>query len=279
MQTGILCYNGRFQAASGPIFTADNRGFRYGDGCFETLKVYQGRVLLDDLHFERLMASVHLLHLEMPKYFTREYLSDLIIQLCIRNKAEKLARVRLSVFRTEGGLYAPENNHAEFMIQCWELSRQVFELNDNGLSIDIYPDSRKTCEKLSNIKSSNCLPYILASMYAKQHDLNDALLLNTRGRVADATSSNVFIVRGKEVWTPPLSEGCVCGVMRKHLLNLDTTLQLREHPISVADLENADEIFLTNAIYGIRWVERFRDNSYGNATASILHDLLHEAVL
>ncbi|PUZ27457.1 branched-chain amino acid aminotransferase [Chitinophaga costaii] len=243
------------------------------------MKVYQGRVLLEELHFERLMASVHLLHLEMPIHFTRDYLMDLVTQLCVKNKVETLARVRLSVFRTEGGLYTPENNTAEFLIQCWELHKQVFELNETGLDIDIYPESRKTCEKLSTIKSANCLPYIMAGMYAREHELNDALLLNTHGRVADATSSNVFIVRGNQVWTPPLGEGCVCGVMRKYLLALDTTLHLMEHPITVSDLENADEIFLTNTIYGIRWVERFRDNSYGNATATILHDLLQEAVL
>lgn len=279
VQVGFLCYNGKYIPAADPIFTADNRSFRYGDGFFETLKVYQGQVLMADLHFERLLASLHLLHFDIPAQFTKAFFIKQITDLCSKNNVSHMARVRLAIFRSDGGLYDPVNNLPNYIIQCWELSRTVLELNENGLVVDIFPDVKKSCDKLSSIKSNNCLPYVMAAMYARQHRLNEAILLNQYGRVADSTIANIFIVRHKVIYTPPLSEGGVCGVMRKYLLKTELPFSVEEKPLGIADLENADEIFLTNAIYGIRWVGLFRDSSYGNATAAILHEVLHEGML
>jgi branched-chain amino acid aminotransferase len=119
----------------------------------------------------------------------------------------------------------------------------------------------------------------MAAMYAKQHRINEAILLNPYGRVADTTIANLFIVHHKQLITPPLSEGGICGVMRKHLMKMDLPFSIIEKPLTIEDLENADEIFLTNAINGIRWVGMFRDSSYGNASAVIIHELLHEGIL
>jgi len=279
VQVGFLCYNGKFTPAADPILTADNRSFRYGDGCFETMKVYQGNVLLPDLHFERLFATLNLLHFDIPQHFTKDYFTGLILELCTRNNASRLARIRVTVFRSDGGLYDPLNNLPNFIIQCWELSKNILELNENGLVLDVFPDVKKSCDKLSSIKSNNCLPYVMAAMYAKQHRLNEAVLLNQYGRIADSTIANVFIVHQKTIITPPLSEGGVCGVMRKHLLTRDLPFKVIEQPLTIEDLETADEIFLTNAIYGVRWVGLFKDSSYGNATAVVLHELLHEVMM
>ncbi|SFD12677.1 branched-chain amino acid aminotransferase [Chitinophaga sp. CF118] len=279
MQSGCLCYNGKFLPASDTILTADNRSFRYGDGCFETMRVYQGEVLLADLHFERLMASLHLLHFDPPQHFTKTYFTKLVMELCNRNDHDELSRVRLTVFRGDGGLYDPLHNIPHFIIQSWELDKKVLELNDTGLELDIFPDVRIACDKFSSIKSNNSLRYVMAAMYAKQHRIHEAILLNPYGRVADTTTANLFIVQHGQLITPPLSEGCVCGVMRKNLLKMDLPFPVIEKPLTVEDLENADEIFLTNAIAGIRWVGMFRDSSFGNASAVIIHELLHEGIL
>lgn len=276
VQVGFLCYNGKYIPAGDPIFTADNRSFRYGDGCFETLKVYQGHVLLGDLHFERLLASLNLLHFDIPAHFTKAYFITQILDLCHKNNVSDMARVRFAVFRSDGGLYDPINNLPNFVIQTWELSSTVLELNENGLILDVFPDAKKTCDKFSSIKSNNCLPYVMAAMYARQHRLNEVVLLNQYGRIADSTIANVFIVHHKVIYTPPLSEGGVCGVMRKHLMKTELPFKIEEKPLTIEDLENADEIFLTNAIQGIRWVGLFRDSSYGNATAAILHEVLYD---
>ncbi|WP_162946606.1 aminotransferase class IV [Chitinophaga barathri] len=266
-------------AGDKPLLTVDNRSFRYGDGCFETMKVYQGQLLLADLHFERLIASLHLLHFHIPAHFTKDYFANLIKELCRLNSVSDLARVRLTVWRAGTGLYDPVDHTPHFIIQCWELPEHIFELNSTGLLLDIFPDAVKSCDKIANVKSNNCLPYVLAALYAKQHQVNETILLNQHGRVADSTIANIFIVRNNNAYTPPLTEGGVCGVMRKHLLQKDFPFRITEQPLTVRDLETADEIFLTNAIYGIRWVGRFRNSSYGNATSAILHEMLYESML
>lgn len=231
---------------------------------------------MGDLHFERLLASLNLLHFDIPAHFTKTFFLRQIADLCHKNNLTDMARVRFAVFRADGGLYEPVNNMPSYLIQASELSSTVLELNENGLVLDIFPDARKTSDKFSSIKSNNCLPYVMGAMYAKQHGFNEVLLLNQYGRVADSTIANVCMVHHKTIYTPPLTEGGVCGVMRKHLLRSELPFKMEEKPLTVEDLENADEIFLTNAIQGIRWVGLFRDSSYGNATAAILHEVLFD---
>jgi branched-chain amino acid aminotransferase len=243
------------------------------------MRAVRGEVQLAELHFERLMASLHLLHFDAPHHFTRSYFARLIAELCSRNNHTQLARIRLTFFRADGGLYHPVDNHPNFIIQSWDLDKQVIELNDRGLIIDVFPEARKSCDKFATIKSNNCLPYIMAAMYGRQHRLDETILLNAHGRVADTTIANLFIVSDKQLITPPLGEGCVCGVMRKHIIDMDLPFKVIEKPLSIADVEDADEVLLTNAITGVRWVGQFRDSRYGNAAAVILHELLHEGVL
>ena len=140
-------------------------------------------------------------------------------------------------------------------------------LNENGLVIDVFPDAAKSCDKYANLKSANFLPYSLAALFAKENKLNDCLLLNTAGHIADSTIANVFVISGEIIRTPGLDQGCVQGVMRRHLL---AEMKLAGYPVtetavSVSDFENADEVFLTNAINGIRWVRAFRDKTFTNS--------------
>ena len=261
-----ICFNGKILPGDEPVLLVSNRGYRYGDGLFETLKVGNGRIFLADYHFERLFYGLALLKFVMPGLLSREKLEQEILHLCRRNDCEKLARVRLSVFRGNGGLY--DNDKAlQYCIECWSLNETVNRLNENGLVIDVFPDAAKSCDKYANLKSANFLPYSLAALFAKENKLNDCLLLNTAGHIADSTIANVFVISGEIIRTPGLDQGCVNGVMRRHLL---AEMQLAGYPVtetavSVSDFENADEVFLTNAINGIRWVRAFRDNTFTNS--------------
>jgi len=202
---------------------ASNRGYRYGDGLFETMKVMNGRILLAGYHFERLFASLFLLKYEIPGLITKEKLEQDILHLCKKNGCEKLARVRLSVFRGNGGLY-DDDKMLQYLVECWPLHDSANRLNENGLVIDVYPDAPKNCDKFSNLKSANFLPYIMAAHYAKENKLNDCLVLNTAGSIADSTIANVFIIKNNVVITPGLESGCINGVMRRHLLARMTEL-------------------------------------------------------
>jgi len=191
------------------------------------------------------------------------HLKEKIRQLCKRNECEKLARVRLSFFRGNGGLY-DEAGSLQYIIECWLLNESVNKLNENGLVIDIFPDARKSCDIFSNLKSANFLLYVMAAIFAKENKLNDCLVLNTHGNIADSTIANIFLIKNGIVTTPALSEGCINGVMRKYLLGKlqITNYQVHEAIVTINDLETADEIFLTNSIKNIRWVKQFRDKQY-----------------
>lgn len=265
-------FNGKILPADEPLVTAGNRGLRYGDGLFETMHVVNGRIALHDLHFERLFNGLSVLQFQCSPHFTPAYLAEAVLTLCRKMKIEKGARVRLNIVRGNGGLYDPDNLHPNVIIEAWPLEVPT-GIQENGLVIDIYTTARKHFDALANIKSNNYLPYVLAALHAKNNQLNDCLLLNTEGRICDSTIANVFWVKDGRLFTPPLSEGGVGGVMRRYLVeNINKQQAIREEPLTPEMLEQADEVFLTNAISGIKWVARFKDKQYSNQLATRLYN-------
>jgi branched-chain amino acid aminotransferase len=268
-----ICFNGKIISGDQPVLMASNRGYRYGDGLFETMKIAEGNILLADYHFERLFSGLSLLQFEKPALFTREKINSDILRLCRKNECTKLARVRLSVFRGNGGLY-DDDKVMEYLVECWPLNESVNKLNENGLVIDIYRDAEKSCDKFSNLKSANFLPYSMAALFAKQNKLNDCLVMNINGNIADSTIANLFIIKKGIVITPGLKDGCVNGVMRRHLLSelRVAGYQVQESPVSVSDVLMADEVFLTNAINTIRSVRQFSNKVYTNVKTAEIYE-------
>jgi branched-chain amino acid aminotransferase len=265
-----ICLNGKLVPADQPVLMADNRSYRYGDGLFETIKVWKRNIQLEKFHFERLFAGLEQLKFRLPALLTIENLKQQIFSLCEKNNCTALARVRLSVFRGNGGIY-DEPGDLQYLVECWPVNESVNQLNDNGLVVDIYPEARKSCDKFSHLKSANYLPYVMAAIYAKENKLDDCLVLNAYDRIADSTIANVFLIKDKEIFTPPLSEGCVNGVMRRYLTE---QYEIRETMLTIDDMLSADELFLTNAMYGIRWIKQFRNKTYKNVRVLELHQAL-----
>ena len=262
-----ICLNGKIVSADEPVLMVDNRSYRYGDGLFETMKVVNRKIVLESYHFDRFFSSLALMRFKIPALVTAKRLQKQVLLLCERNKCEALARVRLSVFRGNGGIFESLDDF-QYSIECWPLGESINQLNENGLVIDIFPDARKSCDQFSNLKSANYLPYTMAARYAKENKLNECLVLNVHERIADATIANIFIVKGGDIITPPPGEGCVKGVMRRYLIE---KVKAEEKEISESDLREADEVFLTNAISGIRWVKSFRDKNYSNLRAKKIY--------
>ena len=271
-------HNGTLLPTGGPILKATNRSFRYGDGLFETLLVQNGRIRLRNYHFARLFAGLEQLRFIIPSSFTRESLGAGILQLCSKNTHASLARVRLTVYRGDGALYDPGQLH--YLIESSPLAPADIIPDTTGLTIGLYPDGLKSCDTLSNLKSNNFLLYALAALYAKEHRFDDCLVLNTHGRLADSTIANLFYLKDGQVYTPSLTEACVAGVMRRHLLSTLPTagFSVHEQPVTAEDLLSADEVFLTNAVRGIRWVKTFRSSHYvGDLSRSVFNQLIKEA--
>jgi aminodeoxychorismate lyase len=271
-EAGFLIHDGKMRKSGIPLISPDNRSFRYGDGFFETMKMVNGKIILEELHFERLFTSLGLLRFKRPANFTPAFLREQITELTAKNKHTALARIRLTIFRGEGGLYEVEDHSPHYLIQTWQLDPVIHNLNENGMVLGIYKDARKTCDGFSHVKSNNYLAYTMAALWAKEQKLNDALLLNPFNRIADATIANVFIVKDGLIKTPALSEGCVSGVMRRHLLQSvrKENMPVEETQLEIEDLMQASEIFLTNAIYGIKWVKQVGESEYTNQLSALL---------
>ncbi len=258
-------HNGKLFEDSEKAILISNHSYRYGDGIFETMKLVNGNIPLANYHFERLFESMNLLGFKIPGLFTKEKLLDEILMLAKKNNCSNLARVRVAVSRGNGGVNDCDDK-LQYTIECTEANENINRLNENGFILDFFPDALKSCDKFSNLKSSSYLIYVMAARYAKENKLNDALILNQHNRICEASIANLFWVKDEIFFTPPLSEGCVAGVMRKYLIEKISIIgyQVMEKPCEMGDIEKADEIFLTNAVYGMRWVKQIRANSYSN---------------
>jgi branched-chain amino acid aminotransferase len=124
-------------------------------------------------------------------------------------------------------------------------------MSDGSLNIGIYRENYKSRGPLSNIKSGNALIYVLASIWAKQHSLDDALLLNDLGNIIESTRANIFWTKDNICYTPPLSEGCIAGVMREEIMSKEMVI---EKACKMGDLLNAESIFLTNALSNKKYI-------------------------
>ncbi|MEP6711263.1 MAG: aminotransferase class IV [Ferruginibacter sp.] len=270
-------FNGKIFSSGTPIIEADSRALRYGDGIFETIKFKNNKLILGEEHFSRLWKGMQALQFEIPKLFTPEKLTEEIL-LTLRKNKQVTARIRLSIFRGNGGLYDVKNNFPNFIIQSWNLSEENNILNSNGLQLCIYRDALKTCDAFSNLKHNNYLPYFMGALFAKTKQCNDAIILNNHYRICDSTIANIFTVKDNVICTPHLKEGCVAGIMRKFLFQQLPLLgyQFKEAQINEADLLSADEVFLSNSIYNIRWVAAIDNQTYTNTFTSKIVDTMSQ---
>ncbi|MEP6682577.1 MAG: aminotransferase class IV [Parafilimonas sp.] len=275
MESGkYFCYNGKLMLSGTLIISADNRSFRFGDGFFETMKMVQGNIALGNYHFQRLLSSLEILKFKQPEYFTAEYLSTQIKKIVLKNKHEELSRIRLTIFRGDGGLYDYENNFPNYVIQTWSLDVQKATLKKKGLIADIYTKAKKTCDDFSHIKSNNYLPYAMAAMWAQENKLDEAIILNSYNRIAEATIANLFIVKNGIIKTPALSEGCVNGVMRRYVIEClkKENIPFEETTIETDEIAEANELFVTNAVQGIKWIRQCNNYHYTSELTKYLNN-------
>ena len=256
------------------ILSIQNRGFGYGDALFETIKVVSGKVLFWEDHYFRLMASMRIMRMEIPMTFTMEFLEDQILETLAANEQTKTSsRVKIQVYRNEGGLYAPSTNDISFIISVKAISDDFYLLSDDDYEVDLFKDYYVSPSLLSTLKTNNKALNVVGSIYAKENALNNCLLLNTNKQVVEALNGNVFLVKGNIIKTPPLNDGCLKGVMRTQLLSMIKLLpeyELLEESISPFEIQKADEMFITNVITGIQPVSKYRKKVFGCEVSKLL---------
>ncbi len=260
-----------------------NRGFKYGDALFETLKVVNSKILFWEDHYFRLMASMRILRMEIPMDFTMEFLESEILKLITQSdQINTIFKVRLYVNRAQGGLYLPETNEINYFITSEPLNNKEYSFDENNYVVDLYKDHYVNPGLLSTLKTNNKVLHVIANIYAKENNLDNCLLLNTNKNVVELTNGNIFLVSGNTVKTPPILDGCLKGIIRKQVIDiimLDTELRIIEDSISPFELQKADELFMTNVITGIQPITKYRKKNYNYLVSKKLIRVLNEKLI
>lgn len=273
----FINFNGNILPSDQQIFSVNNRGFRYGDGLFESMRYMNGVLKFPDLHIDRIQKGMKVLKLDNSSYIDSWFLREKVDELARRNKTGPDARFRLTVFRDTEGLYSPVSNKMAYVLESQKMEDSQYSFNKKGLIIDIYDELTKPVNVLANLKTCNSLVYVLAGVYKNQNALDEVLILNQHGFLCESMSSNVFVVYDKKLYTPSLNEGCIGGVMRQVVMRLakENGIELVEAQINPEILYEADEVFLTNASRGIQWVMGYNNKRYFNEVSRFLNEKLN----
>lgn len=259
----MLHFNGELVPDTS-IPLAGNRGFLFGDGVFETIRVNDGKPLFLEDHYFRLMAAMRICRMEIPMAFTMEFFSSAIAELVTALGCHAAARTRITVFRNSGGYYRPTHNTVSWIIEAAPI-QPVYSWEEGPYEVELYKDYLIPRQLLSSIKSTNRMLNVTAAVFADENGYANCLLLNDARNVAEAVQGNIFMLTENRLVTPPVSEGCLNGVMRQQVLALARKMdgiQVVEEPISPFDLQKADELFITNVIMGIRPVTQYRKKAF-----------------
>jgi branched-chain amino acid aminotransferase len=277
MMPSFINFNGEILPADTPMLAISNRAFKYGDGLFESMRLVNGQLKFADLHANRLQRGM--MDLKMDGYSNLDawFLKEKAEELAIWNKV-KHGRLRLTVYRDAGGLYTPNDSRAGWCLEIQPDEGPAYQLNNKGVIMNVYTELLKPVNYLSGHKTCNSLIYVMAGIYKMQHRLDDVFILNQNGYLCEALSSNVFVWYDNHLYTPALSEGCVAGIMRQVIITLalENNIPVTEAQINPDILNEADEVFLTNATRGIQWVMGYGVKRYFNRLSKELIEELND---
>jgi branched-chain amino acid aminotransferase len=266
MQALYVSINGEIQNADQAAITIDNRTFRYGIGLFETILAINNEVQQLTFHWNRLQQGLQLLGFQTPSFFNEAALLKAIQGILNKNKHNKYARIRIQFFANAGGILETQQNTCNYLIETSAIDASICDLNENGLVVGIHTLYKKEIDPLSAYKINGRICYAMAAQEAKEKKWNDALVLNSQGNIIESSISNIFWIKDKTVYTPPISEGCIAGIRRANWISTlkEKGIPVIEMPLSKEMLLEADEVFLTNSIRKIRWVNAIENKIYEN---------------
>ncbi len=268
----MINFNGTLVSSTENLLV-NNRAFLYGDGVFETVKILDNKILFLEDHYFRLMAAMRIVRMDIPMNFTMEYLEQQILLVTITNNCASSARARITVYRNNGGYYLPETNSVSFLINTSPIEKPFYSIEKTNYEVDLYKDFYVAKQLLSTIKTTNKIINITASIFAHENGLDNCFLINDSKNVIEALQGNLFMLMGTKLISPPISEGCLNGIMRKQILliaNKMDNIEVVEEPISPFDLQKADELFITNVIKGIQPITKYRKKEYKTTFANDL---------
>lgn len=272
-----ICIDGDFIRNSEPRLFTENRAFRYNDALTENVHANATDTQFLELHIGRMTENMRILSMEVPLYFNAGNFKELITALLNKNRIFGGAHIRITVFRKAGNKLLPESNEVSFLIESDRLAQGQYVLNDKGLTIGISHYIRQT-DELFRVHRAGLTTYMLSEIEARESGCDAMVLLNQAGRLTETSDSNLFLVGGKSLFTPAVEQGCIPGIMRRVVINCASQAGLKvneQSSLTPAALYDAEEVFLTNAIQGIRWVGAYQQKRYYNKNARLLNGILN----
>lgn len=260
------------------LVLTENRAFLYGDAVFETVKIVDGRVLFMEDHYFRLMASMRIVRMQIPMNFTLEFLEKELLQLAKLKSCAHSSRARITIFRNNGGFYLPKTRTVSYLIHVEPKEIKNYTFSNDPYEVELFKDFHVSNHLLSTIKSTNKLIQTVGSIFADENGYQNCLLINEDKNIVEALNGNLFMLTGNRLVTPPLSDGCLNGVMRKQILTIAgkiEELEVVEESISPFSLQKADELFITNVIVGIQPISKYRKKEFETTVAFQLIELLN----
>ena len=267
----------RMSDAEGQAFS--RRSHLYGDGLFETMRVHRGKICFWESHYFRLMSSMRILRMEIPSSWSPDEL-EAELRSCLPSGSGDY-RLRLSVWRSGGMGYAPSTKAVEHAIHVSELDDLGYPHPLKPLKVDVFQEHKKSPGLLSSLKSSQSALYILAAQFAVEQGLDDVILLGQDNRILETSRGNLFVLKGTQLTTAPLSAGALRGVIREQVLRLapGLGLEVQEESLSPFALLDADEIWMSNAIDGLSTVTHYRKSTYVATQAERMQNALRASSL
>lgn len=256
----VINHNGQLLPADKILLPYDSFGLRYGIGVFETMLVENGNIRLAEFHWQRLFSGMEKLRIATDEYTSGQFSHE--ISRCLQeNNFKGRVKARLQIYTGAGSFPDGMGKDSGFIIEAAPLADEAREGENKGWVLGIDPSVRLGYHELKNHKCTGMLPYLLAARRARAAGWQDALLLNIDNHIVESTIANVFWIKDRQIFTPPLSDGCVAGVMRRFMLER-SGLDIEEQSVTVSELMEADELFLTNAIRGICRVHKLGEKTY-----------------
>tara|TARA_R110001592_G_scaffold134660_4_gene350437 strand:+ start:5568 stop:6425 length:858 start_codon:yes stop_codon:yes gene_type:complete len=273
-------FNGKLLNEDDKILDAKNRGLQWGDAVYEELRVVSGEVIFLEEHYLRLMSSMRILRMEIPMNFTMEFMEEEILKTVLKEGLKVTKRVKFTVFRNSENDDALANNSISYIVTTSILSNPFYILEENEYEVELFKDFYKNASMLSNLDTTNKILNVVGRIYAQENDYNDCLVLNEQKQVIESLNGNIFLIQKNVIKTPPLTDGCLNGILRKKVIEIISKLEdyeLQELSISPFELQKADELFTINAIDGIISITKYRKKVYSNYVAKNLIGKLNAA--
>lgn len=275
----IVFINGEFVPAEKAALSVANRAFRYADGCFEAVRIINGKPVFWAEHVDRLWGTLALLEIDTP--FDHEQLCRWINTLLDVNAVPGGAMLRIMVFRQDGGTYFPLSNEGVVFMELRPLDDNVYARCPEGKLGGIFDRFVLPAHELGNHKTLNKTIHVTASVSSQKNGWDDAVILNHRGEIAEVISSNIYLAMEDRIITPSLDSGCLNGTIRKVLTANRSALPLPlfEEAVPLSALAEAHEVWTSNAAAGLQWFRQIGKHRYRGNLAQEVQEKLVELAL